>query len=169
MSQDFEYVREDGEEVVRIAARGREVLAHPMINFGTAFTRSEREELGLIGLLPPGVTNVYDQVKRIYRQYKTEPNPMARYVFLTALKDRNEVLFYRLVSEHIEEMLPIIYTPTIGRAIEEFSNWFHRPSGVFIDIDHPDEIEKSLRAYNLASDDVDLIVVTDSEGILGIG
>ncbi len=169
VSQDFEYVREDGEEVVRIAARGREVLAHPMINFGTAFTRSEREELGLIGLLPPGVTNVYDQVKRIYRQYKTEPNPMARYVFLTALKDRNEVLFYRLVSEHIEEMLPIIYTPTIGRAIEEFSNWFHRPSGVFIDIDHPDEIEKSLRAYNLASDDVDLIVVTDSEGILGIG
>lgn len=169
MSQDFEYIHADEGELVRIAARGREVLAHPMINFGTAFTREEREGLGLVGLLPPGITNIYGQVKRTYRQYLTEPSPMARYVYLTTLRDRNEVLFYRLLSEHIEEMLPVIYTPTIANAIEEYSHWFHRPRGVFIDIDHPDDIERSLRAYNLGADDVDLIVATDSEGILGIG
>lgn len=169
MSKDFEYIREKGREAVRIAARGREVLTHPMINFGTAFTRPERQGLDLIGLLPPSESTIYGQVKRSYKQYLNERDAVSRYSFLNSLKDRNEILFYRLVSEHLEEMLPIIYTPTIGRAIEEFSHWYNRPSGVFIDIDHPEEIEQSLEAYELGSEDVDLIVATDSEGILGIG
>ena len=169
MSKNFEYIRKNGHDVVRIAARGRDVLTHPMTNFGTAFTRGQRERLGLVGLLPPGVVGIDDQLKRIYSQYRTEPNDMARYIFLSTLKERNEILFYRLVSEHIEQMLPIIYTPTIGRAIEEYSHWFHRPRGVFIDIDHPEDMTEALQAYGYGSDDVDLIVVTDSEGILGIG
>jgi len=169
VSRDFEYIRRNGRDVVRIASRGREVLTHPLTNFGTAFTREQRERLGLVGLLPPGVVDLNDQLKRIYAQYKTEPNDMARYIFLNTLKERNEILFYRLVSEHVEQMLPIIYTPTIGRAIEEYSHWFHRPRGVFIDIDHPEDMTDALLAYGYGADDVDLIVVTDSEGILGIG
>ena len=169
MSKNFEYVRSDGHDVVRIAARGRDVLTHPMTNFGTAFTRDQRERLGLVGLLPPGVVDINGQLRRIHDQYLTEPTDMARYVFLNTLKERNEILFYRLVSEHIEQMLPIIYTPTIGRAIEEYSHWFHRPRGVFIDIDHPEDMTEALLAYGYGPDEVDLIVVTDSEGILGIG
>lgn len=169
MGRDYEYVRRDGKEVVRIAARGREVLTHPMINYGTAYTQDERRALGISGLLPSGVMSVYEQIKRLYRQYLAEPSDLARFVFLGGLQDRNEILFYRLISEHIEEMLPIIYTPTIGRAIQEYSHLYQRPRGVFIDIDHPEMIEQALLDYGRDSDDVDLIVVTDSEGILGIG
>lgn len=169
MSKNFEYIRRNGHDVVRIAARGRDVLTHPMTNFGTAFTREQRERLGLVGLLPPGVVDISGQIKRIYAQYSTEPDDMARYVFLNTLKERNEILFYRIVSEHIEQMLPIIYTPTIGRAIEEYSHWFHRPRGVFLDIDHPEDMTEALQSYGYGPEDVDLIVVTDSEGILGIG
>ncbi|MFT8396472.1 NAD-dependent malic enzyme [Propionibacterium sp.] len=169
MEKDFEYVRRDGKEVVRIAARGREVLTHPMINFGTAYTQAERSALGLTGLLPSGVMNVYDQINRLYQQYLVEPSDLARYIFLSGVQDRNEILFYRLVTEHIEEMLPIIYTPTIGQAIQEYSHLFQRPRGVFLDIDHPEIMEQSLLDYGRSPDNVDLIVVTDSEGILGIG
>ncbi|SER87917.1 malate dehydrogenase (oxaloacetate-decarboxylating) [Propionibacterium cyclohexanicum] len=169
MVRDYEYVQRDGKEIMRIAARGRDVLTHPMINFGTAYTHEQRRALGISGLLPSGVMSVYEQIKRLYRQYLAEPSDLARFVFLSGLQDRNEILFYRLLSEHIEEMLPIIYTPTIGRAIQEYSHLYQRPRGVFIDIDHPEMMEQSLLDYGRSPDDVDLIVVTDSEGILGIG
>ncbi|WP_028709168.1 NAD-dependent malic enzyme [Propionicicella superfundia] len=169
MPGQFEYSHVDGVEHVRIAARGRDVLVNPMTNFGTTFTIEERGALGLRGLLPPALLTIHAQMKRLYGQFRQQPTNLAKYLFLSTLQDRNEILFYSLLSEHIEEMMPIVYTPTIGQAIEEYSHWYARPRGVYLDIDHPEVIEESLRNYGLGSDDVDLIVVTDSEGILGIG
>ena len=97
------------------------------------------------------------------------PTTCAKWVYLANLRDRNEVLFYRLLSEHIAEMLPIVYTPTVGLAIERFSHEFRRPRGVFLSVDHPEDVETALRNTGLGPDDVDLLVATDSEGILGIG
>lgn len=153
----------------RVWERARDVLKQPIVNRGVAFTREERRELGLVGLQPSGVVDIDGQMRRVYEQFRTQPDPLAKNLFLSALRDRNETLFYRLLSENLEEMLPIVYTPTIGEAIERFSHWYMRPSGVFLSIDEPDDIEESYRNYGLSADDVDLVVVTDSEGILGIG
>lgn len=169
MAGQFEYSRGESTEKVRIAARGRDVLINPMTNFGTTFSAEERTSLGLRGLLPPALLTIHDQMKRLYGQFRQQPTNLAKYLFLSTLQDRNEILFYSLLSEHLEEMMPIVYTPTIGQAIEEYSHWYARPRGVYLDIDHPEAIEESLRNYGLGSEDVDLIVVTDSEGILGIG
>ena len=145
------------------------MLASPMINRGTAFTVQEREQLELIGLLPPGVSTLEGQLRRVYGQYQRQPDDLAKNVYLANLRDRNEILFYRLLTDHIHEMLPIVYTPTIGEAIERFSHEYSRPRGVFLSIDRPQDIERSLANYGLGADEVDLIVATDSEGILGIG
>jgi malate dehydrogenase (oxaloacetate-decarboxylating) len=155
--------------VARIAARGNDVLRIPILNRGTAFTETERRALGLVGLLPTGVSSMEAQVRRTYGQYRSQPDPLARHLYLAALRDRNEVLFYRLLADHLEEMLPIVYTPIIGEVIERFSHEYNRPRGVFLSIDHPEEIEDSLANYGLGADDCDLLVATDSEGILGIG
>ncbi|MFV0457741.1 MAG: NAD-dependent malic enzyme [Actinomycetales bacterium] len=154
---------------IKIRARGRDVLNTPMINRGTAFTIDERRQLGLNGLLPSGVTTLDNQLRRVYEQFRRSPSPLAKNIYLAGLRDRNEVLFYRLLTDHIEEMMPIVYTPTIGEAIERYSHEYNRSKGVFLSIDQPDLIEESLQNYRLNPDDVDLIVATDSEGILGIG
>ena len=166
---NFSYVRDADGYVLRIAARGREVLTNPLSNFGTAFTHEQRRQLGVNGLLPPNVMTMAQQLKRVYAQYSGQADDLAKYVYLNTMQDRNETLFFRLLSEHIEEMLPIVYTPTIGKAIETYSQWYHRPRGVFLSIERPDEMETSLDAMGLANEDVDRVVVTDSEGILGIG
>lgn len=156
--------------VARIHARGSAVLASPTINRGTAFTEEQRRELGLVGLLPTGVTTLDGQLRRVYAQYREQTNDLRRWVYLANLRDRNEVLFYRLLTEHISEMLPVVYTPTVGLAIERFSHEFRRPrSGVYLSVDHPDDVELSLRNSGMGAEDVDLVVATDSEGILGIG
>jgi malate dehydrogenase (oxaloacetate-decarboxylating) len=155
--------------VAHIRARGNAVLTTPMINRGTAFTLEERAALGLTGLLPGGVSTIEGQLRRVYAQYQRVPDNLSKNVFLANLRDRNEVLFYRLLTEHLEEMLPIVYTPTIGTAIERFSHEYRRPRGVFLSVDQPELVEESLLNYGLGSDEVDLIVATDSEGILGIG
>lgn len=162
-------VRRPGRDLVRISCRGRDVLNHPMINFGTAFTHEQREALGLTGLLPHAVISLDAQLRRVYSQFSKEPSDLAKYVYLNTMQDRNEHLFYRLLTDNIEEMLPIVYTPTISQAIESYSHWFHKPRGIYLDIDHPDAILGELLAENRGADDIDLIVVTDSEGILGIG
>ncbi len=154
---------------VRIRARGRDVLSNPILNRGTAFTPAERRVLDLEGLLPSGVSTLEDQLRRVYAQYQRQPDDLAKNVFLANLRDRNEVLFYRMLTEHLEEMLPIVYTPTVGNAIERYSHEYRRPRGVFLDVNHPEEVEKALRNYGLPGDNVDLLVATDSEGILGIG
>jgi len=153
----------------RIRARGSAVLASPTINRGTAFTLEERSALGLTGLLPTGVSNLEGQLRRVYAQYLEQDNNLRKWVYLANLRDRNEVLFYRLLTDHISEMLPVVYTPTVGLAIERFSNEFRRTRGVFLSVDHPEDVETSLRNTGLGADDVDLLVATDSEGILGIG
>jgi malate dehydrogenase (oxaloacetate-decarboxylating) len=154
---------------VRIRARGRSVLSNPMLNRGTAFTHEERRALGLQGLLPSGVSTLEGQLRRVYAQYQRQPDDLAKNVYLANLRDRNEVLFYRLLTDHLEEMLPIVYTPTVGQAIERYSHEYRRPRGVFLSVNQPEEVETALRSYGLAGEDVDLLVATDSEGILGIG
>ncbi|MEW2510914.1 NAD-dependent malic enzyme [Streptomyces sp. NPDC046870] len=154
---------------LQVTARGRAVLADPRINRGTAFTEEERRALDLVGLVPPRVLTQDEQAERAYRQFRDQPGDLARSVNLTALHDRNEVLFYRLVGDHPEEMLPIVYTPTVGTAIRRYSTEYRRPRGVYLSVDAPEDIERSLRAHGLGADDVDLIVATDGEGILGIG
>ena len=153
----------------RVSARGAAVLASPVINRGTAFTAAERRELGLTGLLPSGVSTLDGQLRRTYAQYRRQGSDLSKWVYLTNLRNRNDVLFYKLLSAHIEEMLPIIYTPTVGLAIEQFSNEFRRPRGVYLSVDHPEEVELALHNTRLGAEDVDLLVATDSEGILGIG
>jgi malate dehydrogenase (oxaloacetate-decarboxylating) len=166
----YELVRSgDGGYTARISAGGMAVLGSPMINQGTAFTHDQRRELGLTGLLPSGVSTLDGQLRRTYAQYRRQGTDLAKWVYLTNLRSRNEVLFYRLLSEHIEELLPIVYTPTVGLAIERFSVEFRRPRGVYLSVDRPEEVEAALRNTGLGPDDVDLLVATDSEGILGIG
>jgi malate dehydrogenase (oxaloacetate-decarboxylating) len=169
MPRQYQFRTVDGAETVQIAVRGRQVLARPMLNRGPAFTLEEREALGLRGLLPPAVNSLTEQVKRSYSQFAAQPDDLLRYVFLNQLQDLNEILYYALVAEHLEEMLPIIYTPTVGEAIQQFSSTFDRPRGVYLSIDDPDGIDEALAAHGQGPDDVDLLVVTDSEGILGIG
>jgi malate dehydrogenase (oxaloacetate-decarboxylating) len=155
--------------VARIHARGSAVLASPTINRGTAFTIEEREALELTGRLPTAVSTLDGQVRRVYGQYRAQADDLRRWVYLANLRDRNEVLFYRLLCEHIAEMLPVVYTPTVGLAIERFSHEFRRPRGVFLSLDRPEDVEASFRNCGMGADDVDLIVATDSEGVLGIG
>jgi malate dehydrogenase (oxaloacetate-decarboxylating) len=154
---------------LEIKVRGRAVLADPRINRGTAFTAQERRALGLTGLLPPRVLPLDQQAARAYDQYLDQPDDLAKNVNLTALHDRNEVLFYRLVADHLAEMLPIVYTPTVGAAIARYSHEYRRPRGVYLSADAPEDIEASLVNSGRGPDDVDLIVATDGEALLGIG
>jgi len=168
-SADYDQDTTDPNAPIRIKARGRAVLSNPTTNRGTAFTHEERSALGLVGLMPTGVSTMEKQTRRTYEQFRRGSTPLAKYLHLAQLRDRNEVLFYNLLSSNLEEMLPIVYTPTIGEAIERFSHEYNRPRGVFLSIDDPEGIETALLNYGLGADEVDLIVVTDSEGILGIG
>ncbi len=159
----------DGTDHVQIHARGLDVLDDPQLNRGTAFTFAERDHLGLHGLLPHGTETLDEQVARSYEQFLATETDVARWTFLTNLHDNNEVLFYKLVGEHVHEMLPIVYTPTVGAAIEQFSHLFRRPRGLFLSIDDVAGIERALDATGLGADDIDLIVASDAEAILGIG
>jgi len=165
----FETIDTPDGDIVRVRGRGRELLGTPMINRGTAFTTKERAELQLDGLLPSGVVSLEGQLRRVYEQFSMQPDDLSKNVYLTSMRDRNEVLFFRLLSDHLEEMLPIVYTPTIGEAIQRYSHWYNKPRGIYLSIDDPDAIERSLLNCGIDGDDVDLIVTTDSEGILGIG
>src|SRR6201987_2014023 len=153
----------------RPAERGRGVLRDPHLNRGTAFTSEERAALGLEGLLPAGVLSLEGQARRSYEQYSAQPTDLAKNVFLAALHDRNEVLYYKLLEDHLKEMLPVVYDPVVAQAIERYSHEFQRPNGVYLSIDHIDGIETALGNYGLGGDDVDLLVATDAEEILGIG
>jgi malate dehydrogenase (oxaloacetate-decarboxylating) len=153
----------------RTTLRGRQVLADPRINKGTAFSDGERRGLGLTGLIPPAHFTLDDQVARVYAQYQSQPDDLARNITLNALHDRNEVLFYQLLTGHLSEMLPIVYTPTVGQAIEHYSHEYRRPRGIYLSVDQPELIEASLLDADLGPDEVDLIVATDAGAILGIG
>ncbi len=157
------------EQVWETTLRGRAVLGEPRINKGTGFTLQEREELGLVGLLPPRVLSVDEQAHRAYRQYREQRSDLGKNVFLTLLRDRNEALYFRLLTEHLHELLPIVYTPTVGEAIQRYSHEFRGPHGVYLSIDGDGTMEQALLAATQGSRDIDLIIATDAEGILGIG
>ncbi|MFD6509152.1 oxaloacetate-decarboxylating malate dehydrogenase [Bacillus sp. NPDC060175] len=149
--------------------RGAEVLSTPLLNKGVAFTQEEREELGLKGLLPPAVLTLDEQARRAYEQFCSQPDDLLKNVYLTALHDRNEVLFYRILTEHLREMLPIVYTPTVGVAIQRYSHEYRKPRGVYLSVNDPSGIEEAFSNIGATAENIDLVVVTDGEGILGIG
>jgi malate dehydrogenase (oxaloacetate-decarboxylating) len=144
-----------------------DLLDTPLLNKGTAFTEGERTVFGLLGLLPPHVETLQEQVVRAYEAYHRKDDDLERHIYLRALQDTNEVLFYRLLLDHIEEMTPIVYTPTVALACQQFSHIYRRPRGLFVSYPRRDSIIKLLR--NRPNPNVDVIVVTDGERILGIG
>ncbi|MFF2144563.1 NAD-dependent malic enzyme [Kitasatospora sp. NPDC058190] len=145
------------------------VLVDPLRNRGVAFTQEEREALGLTGRLPSGVLALDRQAQRAYRQLQVQGNDLAKNVYLEQLHDRNETLYFKLLTEHIEELLPIVYDPVVGEAIEKYSHEYRRPRGIFLSIDRPDDMQRAFATLQLGPQDVDLIVCTDAEEILGIG
>ena len=147
--------------------RGMDLLDTPLLNKGTAFTEEERTVFGLLGLLPPHIETLEEQVVRAYEAYQRKDDDLERHIYLRALQDTNEVLFYRLLLEHIEEMTPIVYTPTVALACQQFSHIYRRPRGLFVSYPRRDSIITLLR--NRPNPNVDVIVVTDGERILGIG
>jgi len=147
--------------------RGQALLDNPLLNKGSAFPEDERSKFGLLGLLPPHSSTIVEQLKRTYENFRRQQTDLERYVFLTALQDRNETLFYRLLQEHITEMMPIIYTPTVGEGCRQYSHVFRRPRGLYISYPNRQEIGSLLA--NAPLDKVEVIVVTDGERILGLG
>jgi malate dehydrogenase (oxaloacetate-decarboxylating) len=143
------------------------ILRDPLLNKGTAFTSDERDRLNLHGLLPYHVSTLEEQLHRRYQNFKAQTSDLTKHLFLSALHNRNEILFYRLVSEHITEMLPYIYTPTVGDVSLHFSYLYTDPRGIYLAYPHRDKMEKIIE--NIPSDEIDVIVVTDGERILGLG
>src|SRR5205085_10656252 len=135
-------------------ARGLDVLNSPLLNKGTAFTAEEREALGLRGLLPPDISTLAIQVKRAYIQYERLPDSLSKNIYLTALHDSNEVLFYKLFSEHLRDMIPIVNDRTVGVAMEQYHHECRRPRGVYLSIDHPDGIVEALSNVRAGGGDI---------------
>lgn len=146
---------------------GPELLNRPEFNKGTAFTNEEREAYGLHGLLPPQVETLDEQVVRAYKAYQRKNDDLERHIYLRSMQDTNGVLFYRLLLDHIEEMMPIVYTPVVAQGCQQFSHIYRRPRGLFVSYPLRDSIPDLLR--NRPRDEVDVIVVTDGERVLGIG
>ena len=161
--------RQDKTSPYKTKARGLAVLNSPQLNKGTAFTAAERKALGLDGLLPPDIGTLASQVKRAYIQYERLPDALSKNIYLTALHDRNEVLFYRLFSEHLREMIPIVNDITVGMAMEQYHHECRRPRGVYLSIDHPNGIETAFANFGVGPGDIDLVLATDAEQIPGIG
>ncbi|MBI5282652.1 MAG: NAD-dependent malic enzyme [Candidatus Solibacter usitatus] len=160
---------QNGDGFYATRARGLDVLNSPLLNKGTAFTAEERVALGLTGLLPPDIATLPSQVERAYIQYDRLPDALSKNIYLTALHDRNEVLFYRLFSEHLCEMIPIVNDLTVGMAMEQYHHESRRPRGVYLSIDHTDAIEDAFKNFGAGAEDIDVILATDAEQILGIG
>ena len=147
----------------------KEILNNPFVNKGTAFSMAEREKLNLVGLLPPVVQTLEEQIERTYLQYQKKVNNLEKRVYLMTLFNTNRTLFYALMAQHIEEFMPIVYDPVVADAIRQYDELFMKPQDAgFLSIDHPEDIERSLRNASKGKD-IKLIVVTDAEAILGIG
>lgn len=146
---------------------GPSLLETPLLNKGSAFSKEERAAFNLTGLLPPRYESIEEQVERAYMQYQSFETPLHKHIYLRAIQDNNETLFYRLVTDHLEEMMPIIYTPTVGDACEKFSDIYRSSRGLFISYSERDQLDDILR--NATKQKVKVIVVTDGERILGLG
>ena len=156
-----------GDEIYEVSISGPLLLEYPLLNKGSAFSTEEREEFELLGLLPPHVASVEEQLARTYGNYKQKETDLERYIFLISLQDRNETLFYKLVNEHITEMMPIIYTPVVGAGCQYYSRIFRRPRGLYISYEDRDHMDTILAKCPYPN--VEVIVVTDGERILGLG
>lgn len=156
-----------GVRQLAVYERGAALKDDPILNKGTCFTRAEREAFGLVGLIPPAVQTEDEQLVRAYENYLRADGDVRRYLFLAGLQDRNETLFCRLVLEHLHEMIPVIYTPTVGKACEQFSHIYRRSRGLYISPEERGRIRDVLR--NSSTSDPRIIVITDNEAILGIG
>lgn len=155
------------EKYLETPLSGKPLLTTPQLNKGTAFTLAEREEFGLFGKLPHRVESLDEQVKRAYIQYSAYISDLQRNIYLNNLHDKNQILFYKLLSKYLSEMLPMIYTPIVGTAVKKYSHEYRQPRGLYISYPDRDHIEAILD--NRSNPDIDLIVVTDGEGVLGIG
>jgi len=167
IAQKAHVVTHDGKAVIETTLTGELLMANPLLNKGSAFPADERREFGLLGLLPPDVASIEQQLARAYENYCRKDSDLERYVFLASLQDRNETLFYRLMREHIREMSPIIYTPVVGEASEYYSHIYRKPRGLYISYPQREDIASMLGS--VAYRDVRVIVVTDGERILGLG
>lgn len=156
-----------GMETWETSLRGQLLLGVPLLNKGLAFSEEERKELDLTGLLPPEATSLEIQVKRTYEEFSMYETDLEKHICLRDIQDCNEVLFYKLLSEHIHEMMPLIYTPVVGTACQQFSHIYRKPRGLFISYPHRNEIEVALE--NAPTLTPEVIVVTDGERILGLG
>jgi malate dehydrogenase (oxaloacetate-decarboxylating) len=145
------------------------VLNDPLRNRGVAFTLAEREALGLTGRLPSGMLTLDEQARRAYRQLQVQRDDLAKNVYMEQLHDRNEVVYYKVLLDHLAELLPVVYDPTVGDAIEHYSHEYRRPRGIYLSIDRPDDMQAAFGTLGLGPGDVDLIVCSDAEEILGIG
>lgn len=163
----FKYTIKNGQVHIETSLFGQEILRNPLLNKGSAFTYQEREQLGLLGLLPSHESTLEEQIKRRYCNYQECTTDIARYSMLSALLERNETLFYNLVSTHIREMMPYIYTPTVGSASLHFSYLYNQNRGVYFSYPMKDHIEAIVD--NIQKDDVSVLVITDGERILGLG
>lgn len=156
-----------GEQTLEVSLTGELLLDYPLLNKGSAFSEEERHEFGLVGLLPPHVSTIEDQVTRNYENFCKSKSDLDRYLFLTSLQERNETLFFRLIQEHVSEMLPVIYTPVVGVASQTYSHIYRRPRGLYIDFPHRNQMDAILS--HAPRRQVEAIVVTDGERILGLG
>ncbi|ATC94611.1 NAD-dependent malic enzyme [Pseudoalteromonas tunicata] len=157
----------DTKNFLYIPHSGPKLIETPLLNKGSAFTKRERESFNLMGLLPPRFESIEEQVKRCYQQYSSFTDNLNKHIYLRAIQDNNETLYYRLVRDHLEEMMPIIYTPTVGDACEQFSDIYRSARGLFISYEDRHQIDDILR--NATKGKVKVIVVTDGERILGLG
>ncbi|KAI1350762.1 malic enzyme [Xylaria sp. FL0043] len=167
-SKKFSHVPLSTRGPIECAVTGTVLLNTAYFNRGSAHTAEERREFNLTGLLPQSVQTLEQQVKRAYEQYSTRPDDLAKNTFLTSLKEQNAVLYFRLLQDHLKEMFSVVYTPTEGDAIQNFSRLFRRPEGCFLNIENIDRVAPDLAQWG-RPEDIDYIVVSDGEEILGIG
>ena len=169
-SRQAKVIKDGSGRRMTTSARGYDVLRDPALNKGTAFTKAERAALGLDGLLPPVVTTELEpQLERAYAAYHAAPTDLQKHIYMWRLHDNNATLFYALLQRHMLEILPVVYDPVVGEAIENYSEVMTRPRGVFLSIDEPEKVEAKLAAFGAGPEDIDLLVASDAEEILGIG
>lgn len=167
LSKNRRYQIENRDEPLEILARGVDILHEPLLNKGTAFTLVERDALGLRGLVPPRVVSLEEQVERVLENYNNKTDPLEKFIYLTALHDRNETLYYKVLIDNLMEMTPIVYTPVVGAACQRFGHIYRRQRGMYISLYDKGHIRQMFE--NWASDEVDIIVVSDGSRILGLG
>ena len=161
------YQMESKNEPLEVIVRGTDILNEPLLNKGTAFSIEERNALGLRGLVPPKVVELDEQVERVLENYRRKTDPMEKFIFLTSLHDRNETLYYKVLSENLMEMTPIVYTPVVGAACQQFGHIYRKNRGMYISLHDKGHIREMFENWNQA--EIDIIVISDGSRILGLG